>query len=213
MMLALFGCGRQKFNLNFDGGGFESKKTAYAAGEQVKVSYKLVATDTDYRFWIDDDVALSQDYDDQHGYVLRFTMPTHDVTLHVASQNSMLQTEAESIRVTLINRVKTADFWILPQTEENLKTSLWGTAAAKSLGVDEQREITLSKTGEQDAFLVRVIDSDHSYYAAKDVPLGDGYVICLQSDGSTTDAIIEIRDASGTVLKTQRAFVGAFGAK
>lgn len=210
-MLSLFGCGKQKYKLDYDGYGFESKKTVYAAGSRVTVYFDLVATDTDYRFWIDDDVELSQKYDDDHGYVFSFTMPDHDVTLHVESHNSMVYTEPESIRVTLINNVETADFWILPQTEENLKSSLWGTADAKNLRAEEQREITVCETSGK--YIIRVIDDDHAYYALKDVQLDDGYSIRFITQDSKFDAVIEILDADGNVLNAQPAFEGVFGAK
>lgn len=86
-MLSLCGCGGQKYKLNFDGYGFESKRTEYAAGEKVTVRYDIIATDTDYSFFIDDDVDMEQDYDG--GYVFTFTMPAHDVTLRAESRNSM----------------------------------------------------------------------------------------------------------------------------
>ena len=38
IMLFGSGCGKQKYKLNFDGYGFESKKTEYAAGEKVTAS-------------------------------------------------------------------------------------------------------------------------------------------------------------------------------
>ena len=211
MMLTLFGCGKKKYTLRFDGYGFESKKTAYAAGDRVTVYYGPVATDTDYRFRIDDDVELSEEYDDERGYALIFTMPDHDVTLHVQSRNSMVVPEPDTIRVTLINRVDDADFWILPQTEENLKTSLWGTATAKDLRADETREITLAEA--EDAYIVRVIDDESAYYSAKDVRLGDGYSIRFTTGDSRYDAVIEILDADGSVLDTQTAFVGMLGAQ
>lgn len=207
MMLTWFGCGKQKYKLHFDGYGFESKKTAYAAGDRVSVRFGPVATDTDYRFQIDDDVEMSQKFDDDHGYVFTFTMPDHDVTLHVESHNSMVET----IRVTLVNNVETADFWILPQTEENLKTSLWGTASAKDLGANEQREITLDKAEQN--YIVRIIDDDHAYYAAKDVQLDDGWSVRFMTEDSKYDAVIETVDAEGNVLTAQNAFEGVFGAQ
>ena len=90
IMLSVSGCGAQKYKLNFDGYGFESKKTEYAEGETVKVYYGLIATDTDYHFYIDDDVEMRQSYDDKHGFILTFKMPDHDVTLHEESRNSMV---------------------------------------------------------------------------------------------------------------------------
>ena len=90
MMFCVSGCGKQKYKLNYDGYGFESRKTEYAAGEKVTVYYGFIATDTDYRFFIDDDVKMTQSYDNDHGYVFTFTMPDHDVTLHEESRNSMM---------------------------------------------------------------------------------------------------------------------------
>jgi len=89
IMMILMGCGGTKYKLNFDGYGFESKKTQYVAGDKVTVYYDLIATDTDYTFWIDKDVEMKQSYDDAHGYVFTFSMPAHDVTMGVESHNSM----------------------------------------------------------------------------------------------------------------------------
>ena len=89
-LFSLSGCGIQKYKVNFDGYGFESRRTSYAAGEKVTVYYGMIATDTDYHFYIDDDVVMKQSYDNDHGYVFTFTMPAHDVTLHEESHNSMM---------------------------------------------------------------------------------------------------------------------------
>ena len=89
IIMSLFGCGKTKYNLIFDG-GFQSKKTSYAEGEQVTVIYDIIATDTDYSFYTDsEDVDLKQEYDDSQGYVFTFTMPAHDVKLFVKSRNTM----------------------------------------------------------------------------------------------------------------------------
>ena len=89
IMTALSGCGKEKHKLIYDGYGFESKKTEYAAGEKVTVYYDFIATDTDYYF-SSPDVELEQTYDNDHGYIFTFTMPDHDVTLKVESHNSMM---------------------------------------------------------------------------------------------------------------------------
>jgi len=90
IMLSFSACGRQKYTVNFDGGFFESKRTQYYAGEKVTVRYDIIATDTDYHFYIDNDVEMKQDFDG--GYVFTFIMPEHDVTLHEESFNSMVFT-------------------------------------------------------------------------------------------------------------------------
>ena len=89
-MLSISACGQQKYKLNFDGYGFESKKKEYAAGEKVTVYYDFIATDTDYHFYIDDDVEMKESYDNDHAYIFTFIMPSHDVTLHEESHNSMV---------------------------------------------------------------------------------------------------------------------------
>lgn len=213
LMPMLFGCGRQKYKVIFDGYGFESKKAAYAAGDKATVYYGMVATDTDYKFWADDDVKLSQDFDNDHGYVFTFTMPDHDVTLHVESHNSMLAVEREPVRVTFVNETQTADVWILPQTEENLKSSLWGTATVGKLGTGEQREVELSGTEDGGTYIVRIIDDEDAYYAVNDVSLGDGYSIRFTTADSKFDAVLEICDADGNVMNTQPAFTGVLGAE
>ena len=55
LMLSLFGCGKIRYNIDFDGYGFKSEKTSYAEGEEVTVIYDMIATDTDYSFYTDSD--------------------------------------------------------------------------------------------------------------------------------------------------------------
>lgn len=212
VMFTLFGCGKPKYKLHFDGYGFQSSKTEYAAGEQVTVYYDLIATDTDYRFWLDDEsVKLEQDYDDRHGYIFTFTMPDHELTLHVSSHNSMEYTP--TVSVSFQNEVAEADVWLLPQTEENLKTSLWGTPSAGALEKGESAELKLTNPEYAEAWLVRIIDRNKAYYSAKDLKLEDGYTVVFKSEGSKFDAVIELHDASGAVVFSAEAFTGVLGAK
>lgn len=211
MMLSLFGCSKPKYKLQFEGFGFQTEKTEYAEGETVTVYYNLIATDTDYRFWLDsEDVELSQDYDGSHGYVFTFSMPAHDVTLHMSSRNSMVYVPRRV--VTVVNEVEEADVWILPQTEENLKSSVWGTASVGKLGVGETAELELEES-DSSAWIVRIIDADHAYYSVQDLTLEDGYRIVFQSADSKFDAVIQVQDESGAVLSTSEAFVGVLGSE
>ena len=212
VMFTLFGCGKPKYKLHFDGYGFQSGKTEYAAGEQVTVYYDLIATDTDYRFWLDDEnVELKQDYDDKHGYVFTFTMPDHELTLHVSSHNSMEYIPAVS--VTFQNEVEEADVWLLPQTEENLKTSIWGTPSAGALRKGETAELTMTNPEYAETWLVRIIDRNKAYYSAQDLQLEDGYTVVFKSEGSKFDAVIEVHDATGNLVFSAKAFTGVLGAE
>ena len=51
--------------------------------------FDMIATDTNYSFTLDG-AELMRDYDREHGFILRFTMPDHDVKLHCFSRNLMV---------------------------------------------------------------------------------------------------------------------------
>ncbi len=111
--MGIIGCGTTKYNLELDGNGFKSDKTSYAEGEKVKVTYDMIATDTDYNFYADsDDVKLEQEYDGKHGYVFTFVMPAHDVKLSVKSRNSM---EIDPNANKPADKRSGAGFWVCPE--------------------------------------------------------------------------------------------------
>ena len=131
---------------------------------------------------------------------------------HTQIQNGAAFTESVSFRVTFVNDAAAADVWILPQTDKNLKSTVWGTATIAKLNAGEQREVRIAKPDDAEAFLIRILDGGHAYYAARDISLDDGCSIRFVSGDTMSDAVIEILDADGNVLHTQRAFVGALGA-
>ena len=61
------------------------------------------------------------------GVIMMFTL------FGCGKQKHEVHFDRESLCVTFVNNVETADVWVLPQTNENLKSSLWGTASAKNL--------------------------------------------------------------------------------
>ena len=90
LLLVLSACGGKRYRLDLGNTGLKSRRKTYAAGAEVTVYYDRIATDTDYYFTCDsDDVILTRSYDDRHGFVLTFTMPSHDVKLSVDHRNSM----------------------------------------------------------------------------------------------------------------------------
>ncbi len=72
-----------------DKDSYENAKDKYKAGEKVEVYYYMIATDTDYSFYLDDE-RINPDYEESKGYIIRFTMPEHNVKLRCESKNSML---------------------------------------------------------------------------------------------------------------------------
>ena len=92
-VLSFFGCGGQKYKVDYQGekDSFENAKDSYRAGAAVKIYYKYIyiATDTDYTFYLDSE-RLNPSYDDKKGFVISFKMPDHDVKLTVEHHNSMI---------------------------------------------------------------------------------------------------------------------------
>ena len=118
-----------------------------------------------------------------------------------------------TVSVSFQNEVAEADVWLLPQTEENLKTSLWGTPSAGALEKGASTELTLTNPEYAEAWLVRIIDRNKAYYSARDLQLEDGDTVVFKSEGSKFDAVIEVHDANGNLVFSAKAFTGVLGAE
>ena len=82
----------KKYKVDYNGQkeSFSNARDYYRAGENVKIYYSFIATDTDYTFYVDDE-KISPLYEEDKGYVIEFKMPEHDVSVKVASKNSMIE--------------------------------------------------------------------------------------------------------------------------
>ncbi len=91
LMLGLFGCGAKTYGVDYDGEKdfYTGAKDRYKAGEEVTLYYYMIATDTDYSFWLDGE-RINTGYEEDKGFVITFTMPEHDVKLVCESRNSMV---------------------------------------------------------------------------------------------------------------------------
>lgn len=58
-------------------------------GEHVRICFPMVATDTNYTFYIDG-VQTNPDYTHETGYIIEFAMPDHDVVISFSERNTML---------------------------------------------------------------------------------------------------------------------------
>ena len=118
-------------------------------------------------------------------------------------QNEMEITSGKTI--TLINGVQDADIWILPRTEKNLKTTVWGTATAAGVKTGESRSAPLCDPGDDGLYLFRMIDTDSFYYSAGDITLEAGW--SMEIKGSDLhDIIIEVKDENGQLNNTYQVF-------
>ncbi len=89
-----FACKTQKtYSIDYDGRAEfyttpdnKPAPTKASAGEQVTILLGMVATDTRYDFYLDDE-PLNPDYITDHGFLIQFVMPEHDVKLRCLRQN------------------------------------------------------------------------------------------------------------------------------
>ena len=79
----------KRFSVICPKGLFTNVKRSYAAGKRVKIYFPYVATDTDYRFFLNGERFSNYVYSDRKGYVFNFVMPPNDVELTFQSKNSM----------------------------------------------------------------------------------------------------------------------------
>ncbi len=128
--------------------------------------------------------------------------------MKIYSQNK----SEKKITVSFINDVEQADIWILPQTKENLKTTVWGTPVFSKMKVGENGSAEVSGSVTE-KYIIRIIDSDHAYYAVNDIVLGKGYTVRFMTSGSKYDAEIVVLDENGNKSASkENVFGGKLGA-
>lgn len=106
--------------------------------------------------------------------------------------------------VNLINEIHDADVWILPKTEENLKTTVWGTATVHSLK-GESAETPLCEPGDDGLYLFRMIDTDGFYYSANNVALEADYTLTVK-EIDIMRFTLEVMDSNGAEVATYDLF-------
>ena len=95
-VLCFAACADTRYSVDYCGlkDFFQGAQDKYAAGEQVTLYFDLIATDTDYVFYVDGEV-VSGSYDEEKGYVISFVMPAHDIKVEFTAENSMTAPEPE----------------------------------------------------------------------------------------------------------------------
>ncbi len=94
--------------------GFEGAKNSYKPGDKVELYYTLIATDTDYSFYIDDESYNAYWDDEKGGYKISFTMPEHDVTVSCKTRNSMVYIPDNTEGVTDSEVENTTEYEMTP---------------------------------------------------------------------------------------------------
>ena len=93
-----------KYKVDYDGGKifYEGAQDFYPAGAQVELLCTLMPSDIDISFYLNGEY-LDAEYDEQKGYILRFTMPEEDVLLECRSRESVTYVEPAEPGVLLVD--------------------------------------------------------------------------------------------------------------
>lgn len=110
-----------------------------------------------------------------------------------------------SSTVTFINGAAQADVWILPDTQGNRKTTLWGAATLPGVKTGEGVPAAPGAPGDGGRYLLRMIDVDGFYYSADGLALAPGCTVRLKETELMTYCV-EVRDAAGAVIGDYSVF-------
>ena len=109
--------------------------------------------------------------------------------------------------VTFRNEVEKTDVWILPDTEENRKLSVWGTATIGGLEKDKSAEVSLFALGGPGQYLVHMITPDEMYFGVAGIKLDAGYTMRFYlADEEYHVWMLEVKDADGNAVDDLEVF-------
>ena len=115
---------------------------------------------------------------------------------------------ANGFEITFSNSVNRTDIWILTETPEVLKTSLWGKATGSGIRKGERRAIGI--TGESGGrFIFRAIDADKTYYSANGVILESGCTVGFKEGEGPMDFFLEVAYPGGADAAVYPLFAAA----
>lgn len=94
VILKFMKTGAKKYKVDYSGEKelYKGAKDSYRAGSRVRLYYDLIATDTDYAFFVDG-IKLNHGFDNDKGFIISFIMPAHDVIIEHSAENSMVEKE------------------------------------------------------------------------------------------------------------------------
>ena len=114
----------------------------------------------------------------------------------------------ETIEIGYVNEISTADVWIIPDIEENHKTSLWGTAALKGAEPEKEYSADIVKSSD-DRYLLRMIDVDELYYESGSFTLLEGYSLLIYGTDDFSEPHIVIYDDRNEIVEDFGIFCAA----
>ncbi len=113
----------------------------------------------------------------------------------------------EYIAVNVENQVKQAKIWIIPDTEKNRQTSLWGEVTADNLATGEKMSCQVVKSEESDLYLIRIIDEKELYYEGNGIEIKNNQTVVIKDNEDDKGATAEVYDENGNLINEYKMFV------
>lgn len=122
----------------------------------------------------------------------------------ITPQNNIVD---DVIEIRVSNQIGAADIWVLPNTEENRKTTVWGKAmVSRHIAPDDEgTAVTISAGAEE--YLFRMIDTDEMYYEADGIVLADHQSLVIRDGEEDMTAVVEVYSAEGTLMAEYDVFM------
>ena len=81
----------KRYKVDYSGGKlcWKNARDSYRAGQTVVLYYHMIATDTNYRFFVDG-APVQPGFEEGRGFVIKFKMPPHGVRIVCEEKNTML---------------------------------------------------------------------------------------------------------------------------
>ena len=108
-------------------------------------------------------------------------------------------------KVTFINEANDADVWILSDTKENKKTTVWGKATIPKVKTGESRKVSLCESGDNGLYIFRMIDSDSFFYSADGIKLEPDNTLKIKENDSKS-VVLEVSDENGDLKNSYKVF-------
>lgn len=107
--------------------------------------------------------------------------------------------------IVFTNKVTDADLWILPMTEKNLKTTVWGIPSSSKVKTGESRRVSLCEPGSNGLYILRMIDTDSFFYSADSIKLEPDWKLTISGE-DLQSVSVEVTDENGAFKKSYKVF-------
>lgn len=101
------------------------------------------------------------------------------------------------IEINIENQITETDIWVIPDTDKNRKTSLWGTATLAKIKTGEIKSAKVEESENGDLYLIRMIDVDQMYYEANAVSIEKNQSILIRKGEGIRDILVEVYNENG----------------